>query len=381
MFRKTLVAASLIAASVSTASAAPYGFFDARSVAMGNTSVATGGLSTAAFANPAMLAINESDDTFALILPAFGVQAIDNGGVVDNLDEFQALYDQWDPASPDLTLLDQLDTLAAESQGDSLIGNATINTALVYSGDSFSIAASFRAYGQASAGVDNYVSADPAIPSLPTADFIVIGYVAQEVAVSIASSFKFLGMKIAWGVTPKTVSLESIDSIVGIDLADTSNIIDFTAEDLGSFSTVDAGLVIQVFDSLSAGIVAKNLIEESVTTNSLNELNFNTQLRAGVSYHNDWVTIAADMDLVENDPISPSTFEDPSQMMAVGAEFDVFDILQLRAGYQTNIASGATEPDLISAGVGLWLGFNLDISAVVAEDSSYGVFVQSGFRF
>ncbi|MCW8955801.1 MAG: conjugal transfer protein TraF, partial [Gammaproteobacteria bacterium] len=76
-----------------------------------------------------------------------------------------------------------------------------------------------------------------------------------------------------------------------------------------------------------------------------------------------------------------ASYEDPTQMMSFGAEFDVFDILQLRAGYQTNMASGATDPDLISAGVGLWLGFNLDIAAVVAEDSSYGVFVQTGFRF
>jgi len=41
MFNKSLVAAGLFAAGISTASAVPYGFFDARSVAMGNVSVAT----------------------------------------------------------------------------------------------------------------------------------------------------------------------------------------------------------------------------------------------------------------------------------------------------------------------------------------------------
>lgn len=381
MFRKSLVAAGLFAASVSTVSAAPYGFFDARSVAMGNVSVATGGLSTAAFANPAMLAINESDDTFALILPAIGVQVIDNGGLIDGVDEFQLLVDQFNANPTDLNLYNQLDQLAQDVDGDSLIGNGSVNAALVFSGDSFSIAASFRGYGQASGGVTDYNSGDFALAIAPSARFIVVGYTAQEVAVSLASDIKILGMKIAWGVTPKSITLDSIDSDVAIDAADTTDVIDFTAESLGTFTTVDAGIVIQIFDSLSAGLVAKNLIEDSFITNSGNELNFNTQLRAGVAYHSEWITIAADMDLAENDPISPSSFEDPSQMMAVGAEFDVFDILQLRAGYQTNIASGSTDPDIISAGVGLWLGFNLDISVVSAEDSSLGVFAQTGFRF
>lgn len=379
MFRKSLVAASLIAASVSTASAAPYGFFDARSVAMGNTSVATGGLSTAAFANPAMLAINESDDSFALIFPAVGVQVVDNGGLIDKVDEFQALYDQFQ-VLPSVPLYDELNALVLDLNDDTLLGNISVGTALVFNFDSFAMAASFRGYGQASAGVTDY---NPGVSgaTAPSANFTVLGYTAQEVAVSLASDFKILGMKVAWGVTPKAVSIEAVDSVQGINLADTGDIIDTTVEDLGSFTTVDAGIVFQVFDSLSVGLVAKNLIEESVRTNDGNEINFNTMLRAGVSYHNEWVTLAADMDLAENDPISPVSFEAPSQMLAVGAEFDAFDILQIRAGYQTNIASGADDPDLLSVGVGLWLGFNLDVAVVAAEDSSFGAFVQTGFRF
>ncbi|MCW8956543.1 MAG: conjugal transfer protein TraF [Gammaproteobacteria bacterium] len=202
MFRKSLVAASIIAASVSSASAASYGFFDARSVAMGNTSVATGGLTTAAFANPAMLAINESDETFALLIPAVGLQFVDNGGMVDKVDDFQALVDQFNAAAtvPEAeAVFDQLDLLAQDTVGDTLIGNASVNTALIYAGDYFTIAGSFRGHGQASAGVDNYVSGSfdfitPSNSTLPSAEFIALGYAAQEVGVSIASDFKFLGM-------------------------------------------------------------------------------------------------------------------------------------------------------------------------------------------
>ncbi|HEY9051580.1 MAG TPA: conjugal transfer protein TraF, partial [Gammaproteobacteria bacterium] len=67
MMNKSLIAAGLFAAGMSSAYAAPYGFFDARSVAMGNVSVATGNVTTAAFSNPAMLAINENKDSFAFL--------------------------------------------------------------------------------------------------------------------------------------------------------------------------------------------------------------------------------------------------------------------------------------------------------------------------
>ena len=96
MFKKSLIAAGLLAASTS-ASAVQYGFFDARSVAMGNVSVATGHITTAALSNPAMMSINEQDETFALLLPAIGLQAIDNGGLVDLVDEIQAI-DETNPA-------------------------------------------------------------------------------------------------------------------------------------------------------------------------------------------------------------------------------------------------------------------------------------------
>ncbi|HEX5637223.1 MAG TPA: conjugal transfer protein TraF, partial [Gammaproteobacteria bacterium] len=99
MNSKKLLLGAVIAAATTGAQAAPYGFFDARSVAMGNVSVATGNIAIAGLSNPAMLMMNESDDSFALLIPAVGVQVIDNGGMQDLVDEFQVLYDQFE-ASP-----------------------------------------------------------------------------------------------------------------------------------------------------------------------------------------------------------------------------------------------------------------------------------------
>ncbi|MCW8909189.1 MAG: conjugal transfer protein TraF, partial [Gammaproteobacteria bacterium] len=122
--------------------------------------------------------------------------------------------------------------------------------------------------------------------------------------------------------------------------------------------------------------VAKNLISETFAAGGTS-MEFDTKMRVGAAYNTDWFTIAVDMDLDETDPI---LVEDPSKMLGVGIEVNAWDFMQLRAGYQTNMASGATADDLISAGIGLWLGFNLDIAAVVSEDS-VGAFVQTGFRF
>jgi hypothetical protein len=143
---------------------------------------------------------------------------------------------------------------------------------------------------------------------------------------------------------------------------------------------MDAGIAINVLDSLTVGLVANNIMSETMTTGGAISvpIDFDTHLRAGVAYHNSYMTIAADMDLTE---IEPVLFEDKSKMMAIGVELNALDFMQIRAGYQTNMASGATEPDLFSAGLGFWLGFHLDVAVVAGGDSTLGAFVQTGFRF
>ena len=157
---------------------------------------------------------------------------------------------------------------------------------------------------------------------------------------------------------------------------DTADIIDDSSQDLGSLFTIDAGAVINFSDSFRVGIVAKNLISDTLTAGTTS-IDFDTKIRVGAAYKNSFLTVAADMDLTEDDPI---LLEDPNKMLAVGLELNAWEIMQLRAGYQTNLASDSTADDLLSAGVGFWLGFNLDIAAVVSEDS-IGGFVQAGFHF
>jgi hypothetical protein len=386
MLKRKLLTAALIMAATTAVSAAPYGFFDARSVAMGNVSVATGNLTTAALSNPAMLSKNESDDSFALLLPAVGLQVLDNGGMVDLLDDFQLLDSEFSTATParQFAIVNEMNTLIPQFNGKNIAALLSANVVLAYAADDYSMAIYYRVSGQASANIDA-IAGDPDTPALPTGTLNAYGYAVQEIGVSFATSFSIAGMDLSIGVTPKTVQVDVIRYLASVGTVDTGNILsDATEADLGSFSTFDAGLALQLNDAFTLGLVAKNILDETLVSGTETFV-FDTQLRAGVAYHNDFLTLAADMDLTENkgsrttDPLLIT--EAASKLASIGVEIDLGDIVQLRVGYQTNMASGATDPDLISAGIGLWLGFHLDIAVVAGDDSSLGAFVQTGVRF
>lgn len=395
MHSKKFLLSAMIAAVATSAQAAPYGFFDARSVGMGNVSVATGNIAIAGLSNPAMLIMNENKDSFALLIPAVGVQVIDNGGLIDDADQFKLLLDQFnaDVAVPNAAAAEatynQMAALLTKMDGSSLSLNANANLALAYAGDNWAFAGIFRGYAAAGAGVFNVDAPDFVdinTTLAPSGEFQGAGVLVQEIGFSVATKFKLMGMDVSVGVTPKQVTVDTfITNPITVSALDSDDpVADTIEENLGSFTTLDAGVALQMTDSITLGLVAKNLLSETFVSTVLDPagnpytFDFDTHLRAGAAYHNDWVTVAADMDLTEIEPLS---FEDPSKMLALGVEFNAWDFAQLRAGYQTNMASGSDEPALYSAGVGLWLGFHLDVAAVVGSDSSLGAMAQLGFRF
>ena len=441
MFKQALFVSSLLAVSVSSAMAETYGFFDARSVAMGNTSVATGSMSSAAFSNPALLVNNVSDDSFIISLGVGGVLE-DNGNVIDTVDSFQGVENELTPLVNEVERLTNVNNLAALSaefggdpvalnnaqlaaadalitktneeiavvntlNGDSLQGKASPGVMIGYSGDTFALAASYQVNFAFSGGV-----IDLLVPNLPTASAVVnqalagasvanivgnptgtvvaIGTRTDEVGLSIATKLSIAGMDVAIGVKPKVVSAEAISYNQSLETFNSSDIINNTSEKLGSFTTLDAGFTVDISDSFRLGLVGTNLVSKELKfADGFNSIKYDTQLRAGAAYNNSFFTFAVDMDLNESNPVifrnatlaAPVQFGEATKMLALGMELNAFDYLQLRFGYQDNIASGATSDPLLSAGLGLWLlGVNLEVSAV-GNSNSLGAFVQAGVRF
>ena len=143
-------------------------------------------------------------------------------------------------------------------------------------------------------------------------------------------------------------------------------------------------MAVDLTDSVRLGLTLRNLITEDFAVGA-QTLNFDTESRIGVSYHNSFVTVAADYDLIENEPLlaNPSFEGLRTQYLAVGAEFNALDFMMLRVGALKNLAdgiSGGAQDTTLTAGIGFWLGFNLDI-AVIYADNSLGGMLQTGFRF
>lgn len=260
--------------------------------------------------------------------------------------------------------------------------------------ESFSMAVSIRS-DAIGAGTVTDLSTDITTVDDPAFNILnVEGVLATEIGLSFAKDFQVGGKKLSVGIKPKVVDLKSFsfaEPIITTDGLD--DVLDQTNDfDIDTLATIDVGLAYELTDSFRLGLNIRNLISDEfkvVTQSSsgpvTHTLNFDTEFRLGLAYHSKFVTVGLDYDLIENEPLlSNPTFEGlKTQYVALGAEFNAFDYLKLRVGAAKNVADGisrSAEDVAYTAGVGIWLGFNLDIAAIFT-DNSVGGFLQTGFRF
>ena len=223
-------------------------------------------------------------------------------------------------------------------------------------------------------------------------ELVVEGVLTSELGASLARNFQVFGQKIAIGLKPKYVKVDNAfisESIITVDTGLGDLLDDGITTDLGDFTTLDLGLVMGLTKHTQIGLVATNLVSNEI--NFINSsglpatLSFDTQARLGIAYRTDLLTVGADVDLIANDALlTVQNFEAlKSQHVSVGGEINLFDFMQLRIGAQKNIADDipdAAKENLYTAGIGFWLGFNLDL-AVISRNNSLGGFLQTGFRF
>jgi len=399
---KNIILSCAVLASVASSSfvqAVPFAL-EARSLGMGNTSVATADIATAALANPGMLSYQQAKEDFSLLL-AGGIFIDDNEGMLDLVDSFQANFDNYLPGSNNDVLANAIIADANALNGKTLDPNGVFSAVVGFSFKEYSLAFSARSEIVAAGGL---VSASlPANGSATTANADALmaafdgptaahtvdlnGTSITELGLSGAKSFTAFNRKISVGITPKIVSVESYTSSTPLAAFDTDSgdlIENNNAVSLGEVTTIDVGFVSEISERTQVGLVIKNLIEDELV-NGLNSVNINRQVRLGLAYRGDLFTIGMDLDLVESDPVivTPTFQSKITQMASLGMEFNAWDFLQIRLGAQKNLAdnpSVVSEETLLTAGVGIWIGVNIDV-AVIAGEESAGVFVQTGFKF
>ena len=177
-------------------------------------------------------------------------------------------------------------------------------------------------------------------------------------------------------VLPKSIKVDTFDSAIGIDTADVD--IDNGRKSY-SDTNIDVGLAMMLTEKIKVGLVAKNIISKEYKTILNNTVKLEPQLRAGVAYQNDWVLLAADLDLTENKGFG---FEGKSKNAAIGLELDLFDTFQFRAGYSHNLSNDTAADDGISSvGIGISpFGVHIDLAVASNNAGIQGGF-QLGFKF
>jgi len=373
-----------------TANAIPF-TFEGRSLGMGGVSVATADLATAAWANPAMLTNQRPDDDFSLLI-GVGAFVRDDDDLITDIDDFQNADDRFNAAldagdvAGAATATNDMANIIAGIDGKNMAVDVSGVAAMGMAFDTFAMALSIR--GDAiGAGTVTNLSQTPAEVLDPTKNILNLeGVTATEFGLSIAKAYKIYNRKVSIGIKPKIVDLqsfvyqESIRTIDGVnDVFDNG-----TKSDLGTFTSFDLGAAVDLTRSIRLGLNVRNILTDEFDLGG-QTLNFDTNMRLGAAYFNRFLTVAVDFDLTENKPLlaNPLFGDLKTQYLAVGAEFNAFDYAQLRIGARKNVASGisdAAKDTALTAGVGLWLGFNLDIAATFT-DNSIGAFLQTGFRF
>jgi hypothetical protein len=227
-----------------------------------------------------------------------------------------------------------------------------------------------------------------------TSNVQIVAVAIAEIGLTLSREFLIAGKNIAIGITPKLQTIKTFNYVANIEDDEIEDEeIKETEQNFSDFN-IDIGAAYQFGASKQwqAGIVAKNLLSKEYETESNaygpsgNEetskttISLDTQFRGGISHTTDWTVVAFDLDLMENDPVA---FEKPTQYASIGAELDVYDTLQLRLGYRTNLS--VSDSAVASVGLGFSpFGVHLDIAAMANPsdpEKEAGAALELGFYF
>lgn len=382
----------------------PFGAPDSRSMAMGMTGVASTDNTNAAYFNPALLAAfakrKHVGGNQRIAVPtlsgflsksALGLEDVDDANYEDRITsgvtQFNATADPVDL----YTTLEALEDDLSDTSSGQLLADAHALLVLRipdrHQGGAFYLGSRAVLDGRL-----DYTSADQALlrdyldelefvmqggapgtlhPELYTAGDLnnprdsltssadAVALIIDEIAFSMGWAVNWWDMDMLVGITPKIMQVTTreyqADGVSG-DL----NLSGKYDDDVTL--NFDLGWAKQIDDRLMLGLTLKNLIPTEFRTESGNYIDLQPQLRAGAAYRSPWGDFTADLDLIENDPMSEG---DPVQELGLGGEWS-FGKQQIRAGLVKNLAGNAGSDSIVYT-----FGFRLRYGAIYS-DFTYG---------
>ncbi|KEF30500.1 MAG: type IX secretion system membrane protein PorP/SprF [Gammaproteobacteria bacterium] len=405
-----------IGLSVATTSAlaSPQQFMSSRSFAMAGTGVAVSSPVEATAKNPALMAgsHHEWSDDFGLILPSVNARAADEEETVDQVDDIQDTIDALEVA------INNTDQAEAQKQAgilrdqlqafdrDTVRVNAGLGLALAFPRKDLSVGvftngnltATVRGeYDQDDdatlQAIENGALVPGATDNLESRGKVLASAVA-EVGIAFAREFELSnGEKLQLGVSPKYVNLQTFqytETVSGFEDDDFDS--DESQTDKSGFN-LDLGAAYSFGEEQewTVGAAVKNLIpmelDSAASRPALGEevrtLKLDPMLTVGIAHRSDYHVVTAEVDLTKKEAFG---YEDDTQWLALGAEFDAWRYAQLRVGVRQNLASnddnnGIEEKTQFTAGFGLNIvGVRLDLGALYS-DADVGAALELGTAF
>ncbi len=388
-----------------------FGIFDARTLGMGGTSVASANNDNAQFYNAALLAFNDEieEDTrdsrflFPLMIPqaaesvitvaelsrddptlAIGRAVADfNAGpdpataqsVVDavaNFDDGLSDIDGEDLFS------DIYVGLAVSEPGQFQGGGFFIGTRVLVGG-SPSVSATDRellaAYREGLTFIATNGAQGVARPELFDANGALInpgndfestvsaaGAVVTEAGVAVSQQLELLGAPIAAGFSFKVQLIDTFEHVERSldDRIDTARNSQFE----GSIN-FDVGVAKTFGERWRVGLAVKDIVPRNYSTSLGTKIRFRPRARIGARYQRGPLELALDADLTRNEPLGT---ERATQELAVGAEWALGSPLKLRAGYRHDL-EGERDP-VVSVGMGtIWRRLAIDVAYAGGGDA------------
>ena len=412
---KLSLAIGLSIATTSTI-ASPQAFMSSRSFAMGGTGVAVAHPAAAGATNPAMMAADhhEWSNDFGLILPSINARFADEEETIDQIDDIQDTIDRFqeldktsNPAEAQQAA-GELRRQLNDFDRDTVRIDGGLGLALAVPSESFAVG--FFTNGNVRATVRGEFDEDDEqfLADLETASTVnliaadldrdlesrgrILASAVAEVGLSIATSIDLQNeSRLQLGISPKYVQLRTFqytETVSGFE-DDEFDSDEYQTDKSGFNLDVGAAYAFGSRNQWNAGIAVKNLIpmELDSAASSPDEekrtLELDPMVTAGIAHKGDFHVLTAEIDLTEKKAFG---YEDDTQWVALGAEFDAFRYAQLRFGVRQNLASnddndGIEEDTQFTAGIGLSpFGARLDIGGLIS-DADLGAAIELGAAF